>query len=90
MTPTKPPKVVLYMRPDCHLCSDALTILHGIGCTVNEVNIDDDPDLRRRYGFRVPVMTVDGVDLLWGIFTEAKVRAALAGGRRAEGRCAGP
>ena len=78
------------MRPGCHLCDAAREILNGFGCEVVEVNIDDDPDLRRRYGFTVPVMTIDGVDLLWGIFTEAKVRAALAGGRRTEGRCAGP
>jgi glutaredoxin len=73
------PKITLYTRPGCHLCENASALLQRLGWKVDEVNIDADPELRRRYGYMVPVLTADGNELLWGIFTEAKVRAALAG-----------
>jgi glutaredoxin len=59
--------VVVYGREDCHLCEHARetveTVAAGMeGVTVEEVDVDTDPDLRDRYGDRVPVVAVDGAE----------------------------
>jgi len=55
-----PREVTLYTRPDCHLCEEAkalmLPLLREFGATLREVNIDEDPELRERYGWDVPVI----------------------------------
>lgn len=47
-----------YSRPECHLCEIAFGLLVALDRTaeVTEVNIEDDLDLIRRYGERVPVL----------------------------------
>jgi glutaredoxin len=60
------PQVVLYTRAGCHLCQDAEAVLAAArGTTSFElrlVDIDADPELADRYGVRVPVVAIDGVD----------------------------
>ena len=55
-----PRDVTLYTRPGCHLCDEAKAaiapLLGEFGATLREVNIDDDPVLRERYGSDVPVI----------------------------------
>jgi glutaredoxin len=55
-----PREVTLYTRPGCHLCEEAkaaITPLLGeFGASFREVNIDNDPALRERYGWDVPVI----------------------------------
>jgi glutaredoxin len=56
--------VTLYSRPGCHLCDDARVVVEQV-CTelgegYVEISVDDDPELRRRYGDEVPVTLVDG------------------------------
>ncbi len=53
-------EVTLYTRRDCPLCEEAKAALHAAGLTPNEVDIDRDPDLRRRYTDDVPVIMIDG------------------------------
>ncbi|MGI8550070.1 MAG: glutaredoxin family protein [Dehalococcoidia bacterium] len=77
-------RLTLYMRPGCHLCSDALEILRRIGWQVDEMNIDEDRELWRRYTDRVPVVTLDGNEILSGAITEGQFRAALAASRVAQ------
>ncbi|HEX6220436.1 MAG TPA: glutaredoxin family protein [Acidimicrobiia bacterium] len=47
-------------RKNCHLCDDAREVLaeitDDIGLQVNEVDIDTDEELTRRWGLRVPVV----------------------------------
>ena len=47
------PKVVIYSRPGCHLCDEAKQIIaaagHGEEYTLDEINIESDPDLVKRY-----------------------------------------
>jgi Glutaredoxin-like domain (DUF836) len=59
-------RLVLYERAGCHLCEDAATILDvELGRAGYErVDIDTDDDLIVRYGFRVPVVSLDGADRL--------------------------
>ncbi len=59
-----PVAVVLYTRKDCHLCSAARDILERISrdmpLRVSEVDVDENPALRDRYGEEVPVIETGG------------------------------
>ncbi len=66
MTNARRPKaqVKLYTRPGCHLCEEAKLEMQAAGCAgsfeLEEINIDADPELRRRYGCDIPVVTING------------------------------
>lgn len=51
--------VTLYTRPGCSLCDTMHTALVRLGYRVTEVNIDDDPELTRRYRLDIPVAVRD-------------------------------
>jgi glutaredoxin len=58
-------RVVLYRRPDCHLCDEAgeaLAQLRAAGARfeLEEVDIDADEALLHRFLERIPVIEVDG------------------------------
>ena len=57
-------EVVLYSRPDCCLCHEALEILERVRRSkpfrLVERNIDDSPELTTLYGAEIPVVTVNG------------------------------
>ncbi len=58
-------EVVVYSRPGCHLCEQALeaiVALHddGYRFSLREVNIDSEELLLRRMLERIPVVEVDG------------------------------
>ena len=74
--------VVLYSRPGCHLCEEALeriVALHSDGYRFNlhEVDIESSDLLLRRYLERIPVVEVDGIVASELVFDEASVRARL-------------
>ena len=56
--------VTIYTRRDCSLCDKARRAIadSGLDVVVHEVDIDDDPVLRRRYTDDVPVIAIDGVE----------------------------
>jgi glutaredoxin len=61
----RPPTVILYARPDCHLCDEVraqLEVLRaeGVAFQLEEVNIDSDDKLLARYLERIPVIVLDG------------------------------
>jgi glutaredoxin len=66
------PRIVLYERNGCHLCEEAAAVLDETLGTDGyaRIDIDASDDLVVRYGFRVPVVAVDGQDRL-----EAPIRA---------------
>jgi glutaredoxin len=57
-------QVKLYTRPGCHLCDEAKREVLAAGCEgiyeLVEINVDTDPELRRRYGWDIPVVVIDG------------------------------
>ena len=57
-----PRDVTFYTRPGCHLCDEAKAAIapcvSEFGATLREVNIDEDPVLRERYGWDVPVIFI--------------------------------
>jgi glutaredoxin len=59
-------EVTLYTRAGCHLCADAEAVLRRVReerpFELHLVDVDRDPELTRRYGVRVPVVALDGVE----------------------------
>ncbi|HEX6151984.1 MAG TPA: glutaredoxin family protein [Solirubrobacterales bacterium] len=60
--------VVVYSRPGCHLCEEAIeqiVALHEEGYRFNlhEVDIESNELLLRRHLERIPVVEVDGVEV---------------------------
>ncbi|MDX6357579.1 MAG: hypothetical protein QOH37_633 [Nocardioidaceae bacterium] len=75
------PRVTLYSRPGCHLCDDARAVVEQVCAELDEsyaeISIDDDPELRRRYGEEIPVTLVDGAQHDFWRVDPARLRAAL-------------
>ncbi len=74
--------VVVYSRPGCHLCEEALeqiVALHSDGYrfSLHEVDIESNDLLLRRYLERIPVVEVDGVEVSELILDRAAVKARL-------------
>jgi len=49
-------KVVLVTREGCHLCDQALSLLHDLGVEPELADVDADPTLFDLYDWRVPVI----------------------------------
>jgi hypothetical protein len=74
MKMTAEQKLVLFSRPDCHLCDVAAHLLRELGLVFEVRNIESDLSLISRYGVRIPVLSRGGagVTLDWP-FTQAQV-----------------
>jgi 4a-hydroxytetrahydrobiopterin dehydratase len=55
-------EVMLYTRRDCPLCDKAKDALRASGLDAQEIDIDADPDLQRRFTNDVPVIYIDGAE----------------------------
>ena len=59
--------MVLYGKPGCHLCEDARAAVLAVAAKrefeLEEVDVSIDPELHRRYGERIPVVTLDGEEV---------------------------
>lgn len=79
------PTVTIYSREECHLCAEALATVRAVASaveadvTIEEVDVDADPDLRERYGDRVPYVLVDGDPAAKIRVDPADLRARLDG-----------
>jgi glutaredoxin len=76
------PTVVVYARPECHLCEQALAklvALHGEGYRfeLHEIDIESDELLLRRHLERIPVVEIDGIVASELVLDEAAVRERL-------------
>jgi glutaredoxin len=87
------PGVVLYTRAGCHLCEDAEAVLRAAleraPFELTVVDVDADPALTDRYGLRVPVVAVDGVDRFEFEVPEAELLALLGADATPPGTTAG-
>ena len=76
-----PVAVRMYSRRTCGLCDEARAVILGVGRGVpmsfDEVFIDGDDDLERRYGLRVPVVEVAGEERSSSRWTPARSAARL-------------
>ncbi|HEX6391434.1 MAG TPA: glutaredoxin family protein [Solirubrobacteraceae bacterium] len=69
--------LVLYGRPDCHLCDDVRAVLRRIGVDFTEIDINSDDALFKRYLERIPVIELDGEELYDFFVDEADLLARL-------------
>ena len=83
------PHVIFYTKPGCHLCEEARREIGAAGCsgrfTYEEIDILSDDELKRRYGWDIPVVLIDGTHafkhrLTAADFRRAIERAEIAGG----------
>ncbi len=79
-----PMELVFVTREGCGLCKKAERALWSLGVPYVRRDVDRDPELFRRYTFRVPVLLWGEEVLLEGAFGEkelAERMAALLGGQ---------
>ena len=74
-------EVTLYTRQNCPLCEKAKDTLRAEGVTPNEVDIDLDLDLLRRFNDDVPVIYVDGSEAFRHRVDAHQLRTVVAGWR---------
>ncbi|WP_051223746.1 glutaredoxin family protein [Conexibacter woesei] len=71
----------LYGRPGCHLCDDAraqlLALQPEYGFRLNDIDIEADDDLHKRYLERIPVIVLDGEHLFDFFVDDAVLRDRL-------------
>jgi glutaredoxin len=74
-------KLVVYSKPGCHLCVDAMALLRDLqdelGFELQELDISADERLERAYFERIPVVTLDGEELSEYFVDEAALRERL-------------
>lgn len=75
-------KIVVYGRPDCHLCDEALDAVEAIvsgleGVEVDSVDIEQDDELMRLMLERIPVVVADGETVSELVFDPASLRSRL-------------
>ena len=75
------PRVVVYLKPGCHLCSDAVAVVSSVcsslGVEWAGQDISEDRELMARWAEYVPVILVDGEVHDWFRAQPDKLRAAL-------------
>lgn len=69
--------LTLYSREGCHLCEQAEALLASMHVAFERVEIKGDADLEAKYGWDVPVLTRGERVLVKGVFTRARVQAAV-------------
>jgi len=72
--------LLMYGTSACSLCDQAFDLLMSMpelqGLTLRVVDVAADAALTERYGARLPVLSLGGVELDW-IFTTGQVRGLL-------------
>lgn len=73
--------LVLYSKPGCHLCDDLRGLLEELreelGLTIDEIDITADAALFARYRYEIPVLLMDGRQVVRGRVGEAELLEAL-------------
>ena len=79
-------KLTLYSRQDCCLCDDMKAVIKKVAAVVAldlvEIDVDNDEDLKAKYGSEVPVLFIDGRKAFKYRVTAAELTRKLTGKRR--------
>ena len=75
-----PHQVLLFTRAGCHLCEQAEEVLRRHGLVATPIDIDADPQLRKRYDTCVPVVVIDGKERFRGQVNEILLQRLLRHG----------
>jgi glutaredoxin len=80
------PHVIIYSRPGCHLCEEAKAVIQDAGCndqfTLEEINIESDSDLLRKYKYDIPVITIEGVEAFIHRLTPQEFKQKILAAKR--------
>ena len=78
------PELLLYTRAGCTLCDElreaAEPIVQRHGATIRKVDIEADPELRRRYGRDIPVLVLGEREICRHRLDHGALERALADG----------
>ena len=73
--------VIIYSRPGCHLCEEAKAAIQQAGCddqfTLEEINIESDDELLRKYQYDIPVVTIDDIETFLHRLTSQEFKQKL-------------
>lgn len=85
-TPPADVRVVLFGKPGCHLCEEAVAVVArvcaDVGASWSERDISGEAELMDTYGEQLPVTFVDGRQHDFWRVDEMRLRAALDRGRQ--------
>ncbi len=75
-------RLTVLHRQDCELCEEMLAALQRLKTTlalpaIELVDVDADADLKRRHGFDVPVLLLDGTVVCRHRLEESELRRLL-------------
>jgi glutaredoxin len=77
-------RVTIYSRPGCHLCDEAKAAIENSNCsdrfTLEEVNIESDEELLKKYKYDIPVIAIDGVEAFIHRVDPGEFRRRVVGG----------
>jgi len=66
-------ELFLYTRAACSACDDFRDSLDGRGIRYHTIDVDTDPELKHRYGARLPVLVAGDNEVCEGRYNEAAV-----------------
>jgi len=73
--------VEIYSKSDCCLCDDAKAVLDKVRADIpfdlQEIDIESDPELLRKYGEQIPVVFIEGFKAFKFHVDEAELRHKL-------------
>ena len=79
-----PTELLLLTRAECELCEQMLFALEALGRRVPlppvrsiDVDVDATPEVRRRYGLKIPVLLLSGSPICSGRLDESELLTAL-------------
>jgi len=71
----------IYSKPDCHLCDEAKAVLLKVAqefdVSIEEINIETDPDAYQKFRYDIPVIFLDDVKLFKHRVDADQLRRAL-------------
>ena len=74
--------VTLYGKPGCHLCEEARQVVDAVRAErpfdLEEVDITRDPELESRYRERIPVIAIEGDEVLELVIERSELEDRLA------------
>jgi glutaredoxin len=75
-------KLTLYGKPGCHLCEEARAVVDQVGrryrFELEEVDITRDPALEAVYRERIPVIAIDGQEVLELVIEPTELERCIA------------
>jgi glutaredoxin len=61
-------ELFLYIKPECNACEAFKSALDERGFAYHVIDIDTDPELKHRYGGRIPVLLANDREICEGRF----------------------